>query len=67
MWWLDVVIVVVLLAGVYGFVTLSRARTRRLSSHTERTVESMYDEYADPPAVQRRFARRRGGSWHDTS
>ncbi|MGI8761146.1 MAG: hypothetical protein ACR2LF_07610 [Jatrophihabitantaceae bacterium] len=67
MWWAYVLIVAILVAGIVAFVAMARARTRQLSSRTTRTAESMYDEFADPPRVQRRLARRRGGSWHDTS
>ncbi len=62
MWWLDVLIVLVIIAGIYAFVVMARARTIRLSSHTDRTAEPMYDEFADPPRTQGRFVRRRGGT-----
>jgi hypothetical protein len=67
MWLFDILIVLVLIAGVWGFVTMTRSRTRSLSSHTSRSAEDMYDEFADPPAVQKRFARKRSGSWRDKS
>jgi hypothetical protein len=66
MWWLDVLIVVVIIAGIYAFVVIVRARTSRLSSQTDRTAEQMYDEFADPLRTQRRFARRHGGTWRDS-
>ncbi len=65
MWFMDVLIVVVIAAGIYGFVVLTRQRTRRLSSHTNRTAQDMYDEFADSPAAQRRYARKRGGTWRE--
>ena len=67
MWWLNIVILLVIIGGIYGFVVMARARTKRLSSHTDRTAEQMYDEFADSPKAQRRFARRRGATWRDLS
>jgi hypothetical protein len=65
MWWEYIVAVVVLILAVAAFVSIVRFQTRNLSRKTNRTVDSMYDSYADSPRQQRRFARRRGGSWRD--
>lgn len=61
--WMNLVVILMLLAGVYGFARLAGFRTKRLSSHTDRTAEDMYDTYADSVRQQERFAHRHGGSW----
>jgi hypothetical protein len=48
-WWLYVIIVVLLIFGVYAFLTLAGYEKRWLSGRTSRTAESMYDSYADGP------------------
>jgi hypothetical protein len=66
MWWLDdIVIPLVLLLGIYCFVSLVRARTRGMTRKTTRTAESMYPLYADSLRKQRRYAQRHGGEWRD--
>jgi hypothetical protein len=64
-WWEYVLVVAVLLAGIYGFLVLTGYTTRFLSSGTDRTADSMYDNYADSPRKQRRYASKHGGRWHD--
>ena len=64
-WWEYVLVVAVLLAGIYGFRMLARYVTRFLSSGTDRTADSMYDNYADSLRRQRRYARKHGGRWQD--
>jgi hypothetical protein len=60
------ILVVALLAfGGYAFVELAGWRTRGLTRRSSRTAESMYDNYADSPAKQRRYAKSRGGEWRD--
>jgi len=39
------IIVVVLVIGIVGFVTMTRLITRTLSRGSDRTAESMYDNY----------------------
>ena len=65
MWWLDVIIVVLFAAAIYGFITLVKSQTRYMSRKTSRTAADMYDEYADSPRRQHRFARRHGSEWRD--
>lgn len=65
MWWLDIIIVLVLIFGVYGFLTLVGFRGRWFSRRTERTAESMYENYADSTRQQRRYAKQRGQTWRD--
>ncbi len=64
-WWIYIVVVVLLAAGIYAFVEVAGFRTRLLTRKSSRTAESMYDNYADSPGKQRRSARRRGGEWRD--
>ena len=60
---MNLLVLLVLFAGIYGFAHLVGFRTKRLSSHTDRTAEALYDNYADPQAEQERFADRHGGPW----
>lgn len=65
--WIDVVAGLVLLFGIYAFVELTGARTRWMTRRTERTAESMYDNYADSRRQQRRSAKRRASTSQDGS
>ena len=48
MWWVnDIVVPAVLILGVYGFLVLVGFQKRMLTRKTDRTAESMYDNYAD--------------------
>ncbi len=60
---MNLLVLLLLLAGIYCFARLVGFRTQRLSSHTDRTAESLYDKYADSEDEQERFADRHGGSW----
>ena len=60
-WWMYVIVLAILLFGIYAFLVLAGARTRWMSRHTERTAESMYDNYAESPRARRRSAKRYGG------
>jgi hypothetical protein len=42
-----VIAIIVLTAGIYAFVVLTKIVTQRLSSHTDRTAEDFYDSYGD--------------------
>jgi hypothetical protein len=64
-WWIYVVVVLLLAAGIYAFLEVVGFRTRLLTRKSTRTAESMYDSYADSPGKQKRYARRRGGEWRD--
>lgn len=59
MWWMYVIIVLVLAAGIYGFARLVRFQTKWMTRRTSRTAESMYDSYADSP--RGRHGRLHGG------
>ena len=63
--WLDIGIVALFLVGIYAFIELVGWRTRWMSHRTSRTAENMYDQYADSPRRQRRYAQEHGGSWPD--
>lgn len=60
--WIDVVVGLVLLLGIYAFVEVTGARTRWMTRRTERTAESMYNSYADSKREQRRSAKRQAGT-----
>jgi hypothetical protein len=62
---LDIGIVVVLAAGIYCFAVLVGFQTRMLTRRTNRRAEDVYDQYADPPHRQRRFAGQHGGTRRD--
>jgi len=49
--WAYAIVVVVLAAGICGFVVLTRMITDRLTSRSDRSAEGLYDAYADrkPP------------------
>lgn len=53
MWWLDDIIVpLLLIVGVLCFLWIAGFRTRILTRKSDRTAESMYDNFADPPRRQ---------------
>ena len=64
-WWIYVVVVLLLAAGIYAFLEVVGFRTRLLTGKSTKTAESMYDSYADSPGKQKRYARRRSGEWRD--
>lgn len=61
MWWEYIIIAAVLLLGIYAFLTFTGFETRVLSRRTNRTAESMYDNYSDSLRKKRRYARQHGG------
>jgi hypothetical protein len=48
-----------------GIPHIDRRPDAVLARKTTRTAESMYDEYADSPRKQRRYAREHGGEWRE--
>jgi hypothetical protein len=65
-WWLDDIIVpVLLIVGGLCFLWLVGFRTRILTRKSDRTAESMYSNYADSNRKQRNYAREHGGQWRD--
>jgi hypothetical protein len=64
-WWIYVVVVLLLVAGIYAFLQLVGFRTQMMTRRSTRTAADMYEYYADSPGKQKRYARRRGGEWRD--
>jgi hypothetical protein len=54
MWWVDIVVVVLIAFGIYGFATLVGFHTRRLTGKTDRRAEDMYDQYGYHQRSRRR-------------
>jgi hypothetical protein len=52
-WWMDVIVAILLIAGVYGLLVLTGFEKRVLTRKTSRTAESMYDNSADSAGNQR--------------
>jgi hypothetical protein len=63
--WIEIAVAVVLIFTVYAFLELAGFRTRYLTHRTTRRAEDLYDQYADSPRKQHRYAREHGGSWHE--
>jgi hypothetical protein len=61
MWWQYVIAAVVVIFAVWGFVSLLRLQTHRLSDRTDNTAEDVYDRYADSLNKQRKYAENHGG------
>jgi hypothetical protein len=65
MWWEDILIGAFLLLGIFCFVYLAGFRTRLLTRRTSRTAENLYDNFADSPRQQAKYAREHGGTWRE--
>ena len=65
MWWQYVIAAVVVILAVYGFVSLIKLQTHRVSDQTDNTAEDVYDRYAESPRRQHRYAREHGGEWRN--
>ena len=63
MWWQYVIAAVVVILAVWGFVSVVRWQTHRLSDKTGNTAADVYDRYASTTRQQRKYARERGGEW----
>ena len=63
MWWQWAIAAVVAIIAVYGFISLVRVQTHRLSDRTGNTADDVYDRYAGSPRQQHRYAREHGGEW----
>jgi hypothetical protein len=63
--WLDIGIVALLIIGIYCFAVLIGFQTRMLARRSNRRAEDMYDQYADSPYKQRRYAKEHAETWHD--
>lgn len=65
MWWQYLIAAVVVILAVWGFISVVKLQTHRLSDKTDNTAEDVYDRYGDSLDKQRRYARERGGEWKD--
>lgn len=65
-WWGDTLFLIVAGIAIWGFASLVGFRTQTLTRKTGRTAENLYDDYADSPRRQRRYAREHGGEWRDS-
>jgi hypothetical protein len=64
--WLQYLIGAAVLIGLdYCVSVMIGYRTRILTRKTDRTAESMYDDYADSIRQQRKYAAEHGGEWRD--
>jgi hypothetical protein len=64
-WWVDIVVPVLLILGVYGFLLMVGVNVNWLTRRSSKTADSVYDRYADSPRKQRKYARAHGGDWKD--
>jgi hypothetical protein len=60
-WWEILLFFAAVILAIYGFAGIVGFRTRTLTSHTDRTAQDMYDNYADSPRKHRRYAREHEG------
>jgi hypothetical protein len=65
MWWQYLIAAVVVILAVWGFISVVKLQTHRLSDKTDNTAEDVYDRYGDSLDKQRRYAQERGGEWKD--
>jgi hypothetical protein len=63
-WWETTLFFAAVILAIWGFASLVGFRTRSLARHTDRTAQDMYDQFADSPRKQRKYARQHGGEWH---
>jgi hypothetical protein len=64
-WWEIILFIAAVIFAIYAFASIVGFRTRTLTRPTDRTAQDMYDNYADSPRKQRRYAKRHGGEGHD--
>jgi len=62
---IDIAILVLFAVAIYGFILMTRTRTRTLTRKSDRRAEDLYDNFADSPDKERRYARQHGGEWTD--
>jgi len=65
MWWQYLIAAVVVVVAIWGFVSVVRLQTHRLSDRTTNTAEDVYDRYADSLHNQRKYAEEHSGEWRD--
>jgi hypothetical protein len=64
-WWEAILFFAAVILAIWGFLSIVGFRTRTLTRRTDRTAKDLYDQFADSPRKQRRYARDHGGEWHD--
>lgn len=64
-WWETLLFFAALIVAIWGFASLVGFRTRSVTRRTDRTAEDMYDQFADSPRQQRKYAREHGEKWHN--
>ena len=60
-WWEIILFFAAVAFAIYGFASIVGFRTRTLTHPTDRTAQDMYDNFADSPRKQRRYAREHEG------
>jgi hypothetical protein len=65
MWWEYVIAAVVVIIAVYGFISLVKVQTHRVSDKTDNTAEDVYDRYGESSRQRHRYARQHGGEWRN--
>ena len=63
MWWQWLIAAVVATIAVWGFVSVVKLQTHRLSDRTDNAAEDVYDRYADSLHKQRKYAQEHGDEW----
>ena len=63
-WWEIILFIAVVIFAIYAFASIVGFRTRTLTRPTDRTAQDVYDNYADSPRKQRRYAKHHGGEGH---
>ena len=65
MCWQYLIAAVVAIFAIWGFVSVVKLQTHRVSDRTDNTAEDVYDRYADSPHKQRKYAEDHGGEWRN--
>ncbi|HEY0719223.1 MAG TPA: hypothetical protein VGD68_16545 [Streptosporangiaceae bacterium] len=64
-WWETILFLIAVGVAIWGFLSMVGLRTRFLTRKTTRSAQDLYEDYADSPREQRRYARQHGGEWTD--
>jgi hypothetical protein len=64
-WWETLLFLAAVIVAIWGFASLVGFRTRSVTRRTDRTADQLYDQFADSPRRQRKYARQHGGEWHN--
>ena len=66
-WWETVVFLTAVAVAIWGFCSMVGVNKRWLTRGSGRRAQDLYDDYADSPRKQRRYAREHGGTWSNDS